>query len=343
MNERLDGLRHEYLSALRDYLEKRDETALSAAYELGRRAMIEGSGLLEMTTLHRAGLQQLLSSAPPAEHAGLVEAASSFFYELLSPFEMSLAGYRVANDELRRLNETLREQKEVVESINKELESFSYSVSHDLRAPLRSIDGFSQILVEDFADALDESGKKYLGYIRTGAQEMAKLIDDLLGLARVTRTEIHRADVDLTALVHRIAERLRTTAPERTVAFDVEENVHAKGDPRLIAVVFENLLGNAWKFTSKRERAVIQFGTGVHQGVPHYFVRDNGAGFDMSYAAKLFGAFQRLHSATEFEGTGIGLATVQRIIHRHGGQVWAEGKPGEGASFYFTLEPRPRP
>jgi light-regulated signal transduction histidine kinase (bacteriophytochrome) len=264
-------------------------------------------------------------------------AAEGFFRELLSPFEMSFRGYRGANQELQRLNETLRRQKEAVELANRELESFSYSVSHDLRAPLRRIDGYGQALLEDSADALDEHGKRYLNHIREAAQEMAQLIDDLLGLARVTRTEMHRTQVDVTLLAQRIADKLKSTAPERSARFDIQEAVLANCDARLLTVLLENLLGNAWKFTSKRGLGEIEFGARENAGQKIYFVKDNGAGFDMSYAAKLFGAFQRLHSASEFEGTGIGLATAQRIVHRHGGRVWAEGDVGLGATFFFTL------
>jgi len=170
---------------------------------------------------------------------------------------------------------------------------------------------------------------------------MGQLIDDLIGLAHVARTEVRRVDVDLTALAHRIAEGLQATAPERACRFTIEEMVRGNGDPRLLAVLLENLLGNAWKFTSRRNPAEITFGREERDGVTTYVVRDNGAGFDMAHSDKLFGAFQRLHATSEFEGTGIGLATVKRVVHRHGGRVWAEGKVDDGAAFYFTLSPAP--
>jgi light-regulated signal transduction histidine kinase (bacteriophytochrome) len=330
------GFDHEYASALGAYLERGDEAALSAAYELGRRAMAEGLGVLDMAAVHGAAVKALLGSASIPEEP-FVGTAGGFFQELLSPFEMSFRGYREANEQLQRLNETLRQQKDAVEVANRELESFSYSVSHDLRAPLRRIDGYGQAMLDDCADALDEQSKNYLGHIREAAQEMMRLIDDLLGLARVTRTEMHPAEADLTAIARRIIDRLRSTAPERCVRFDVHEGMHANCDARLLAILLENLLGNAWKFTSKRALVEIEFGAMQQGGQKVYFVRDNGAGFNMDYAAKLFGAFQRLHSAREFEGTGIGLATVQRIARRHGGRVWAEGKVGLGATFFFTL------
>jgi light-regulated signal transduction histidine kinase (bacteriophytochrome) len=341
MTDRVNGLRREYISALERYIESVDEGGLSRAYELGRRAMIGGLGVLDMAALHRAAVKAVVVAAPTQAQARYADAAANFFDEVVSPFEMSLRGYRAANDELQQLNETLRQQKAAIEHVNRELESFSYSVSHDLRAPLRSIDGFSQVLAEKIAGVLDDEGRKYLGYICEATNRMGQLIDDLLGLARVTRTEIHRIDVDLSAVVHRIADRLRAADSQRVVTFTIEKGVRANGDARLLAVVLENLVGNAWKFTAKREHAAIAFGDERRDGVTTYFVRDNGAGFDMTYAPKLFGAFQRLHTASEFEGTGIGLATVERIVHRHGGRVWAEAQVGAGASFFFTLGGRP--
>ena len=224
---------------------------------------------------------------------------------------------------------------------NEELECFSSSVAHDLRAPLRSIGSFGHILLEDYGDKLDDDGKQYLNYVCESAEQMTHLIDDLLGLSRVTRGELHREAVDLSDIVHTIAARLRQRAPGRQVELVVADRLLAEGDGPLLAIVLENLIGNAWKFTSKQAHARIEAGvTGDERRI--YFVRDNGAGFDMAYAAKLFGMFQRLHSTAEFEGTGIGLATVQRIIRRHGGRIWAEGAVGRGATFFFTLDGAPR-
>ena len=237
----------------------------------------------------------------------------------------------------------MEEANRELEVTNRELEAFSYSVSHDLRAPLRSIDGFSQILLEDYADELDEEGKDYLGRVRAASQRMGRLIDDLLGLSRVTRGALRREQVDLSSLAREVAAGLQESRSDRDVDFEVEGGIEGIGDPRLIRVALTNLLGNAFKFTEKEQRARISFGVDARLSqlgrVPVYYVRDNGAGFDMEYADKLFGAFQRLHGTNEFEGTGIGLATVQRIVHRHGGRVWAEGGVGEGATFYFTLRP----
>jgi light-regulated signal transduction histidine kinase (bacteriophytochrome) len=224
-----------------------------------------------------------------------------------------------------------------LETANKELETFSYSVSHDLRAPLRGIEGFSQALQEDYEQQLDNTARDYLRRIRTATHRMGELIDDLLNLAHVTRAEIHRESIDLSRLANDVAQEIRSSEPQRTVALKIAEGLQADGDTRLVRVALQNLIGNAWKFTSKRERAEIEFGEKSANGDRAYFVRDNGAGFDPSYASRLFGPFQRLHAATEFPGTGIGLATVQRIVHRHGGAVWAEGLVNRGATIYFTL------
>ena len=239
--------------------------------------------------------------------------------------------------ERRLLEEQLQHRNIELAAVNDELEAFSYSVSHDLRAPLRSIDGFSQALLEDYADKLDEQGKDYLGRARAASQRMGILIDDLLNLSRVTRTEIRRESVDLSALAQLVGSELQQQDPDRQVTFEVAEGAVAVGDPHLLRTVLDNLIGNAWKFTGKHPQARLEFGITEDNGQRAYFVRDDGAGFDMAHANKLFRAFQRLHEVTEFEGTGIGLATVQRIINRHGGRVWAESAIGEGATFYFTL------
>ncbi len=221
---------------------------------------------------------------------------------------------------------------------NRELESFSYSVSHDLRAPLRSIDGFSRALVEDVGPALGPDALSHLDRIRAATQRMGQLIDDMIGLARVSRADLKRERVDVSDLVEQIVADLRQQSPARQVDVLIRPGMTATADAPLVRVAFQNLIENAWKFTSRRERATIDIGQSRdEEGVPAFYVGDNGAGFDPEYSDKLFGAFQRLHAATEFPGTGIGLATVQRIVHRHGGHVWAEGEPNQGACFYFTL------
>jgi signal transduction histidine kinase len=221
-------------------------------------------------------------------------------------------------------------------SANRELDAFSYSVSHDLRAPLRTIDGFSRVLLASYGPMLDDRARDYLQRVRNATQRMARLLDDLLKLARTSRAAMARATVDLSSGAEMIAAELQESDPARQVTWSIEPGLIVRGDRALLRVVLENLLGNAWKFTSRRESGVvIEFG---RDSSGAFFVRDNGAGFDMAYASQLFGPFQRLHIVEEFEGTGIGLATVQRIVHRHGGTVWAEGAPGEGATIHFTLE-----
>lgn len=225
-----------------------------------------------------------------------------------------------------------------LEAKNEELNTFSYSVAHDLRAPLRSLDGFSLALLEDYDDKLDDQGRQYLQFIRKSAQQMAMLIDDLLELSRVTRVELQREPVDVTELATNIVHRLHMEQPERDVDVVIAPGLRVNGDSRLLHIAFENLLGNAWKYSSKRTHTRIEVGNMPAIGGEVIFVRDNGAGFDMSYASKLFGVFQRLHSSRDFEGTGIGLATVQRIVRRHGGRIWAESEVDRGATFYFTLQ-----
>jgi signal transduction histidine kinase len=243
--------------------------------------------------------------------------------------------------EVSGLNEELERSVRDLRALNNEMESFAYAVSHDLRAPLRSIDGFSQILVEDKAEALGDDGRELLGRVRAAASRMGELIDDLLDLSRVSRHDLVVDNIDLGRIAASVVDELRTRDPERLVEVSIEVPERASGDPRLLRVVLTNLLANAWKFTRDRRPAHICFGAEAMTDATRFFVRDDGVGFDPKYADKLFGAFQRLHSATQFEGTGIGLATVQRIIHRHGGSVWAESEPDKGATFSFTLPARP--
>ena len=263
------------------------------------------------------------------------------FLEVVANVVTTAVLRKQSEEELRKhreqLEKLLEERTAELHAANKELESFSYSVSHDLRAPLRSIHGFSQLLLDDYTDRLDEQGKEYFQRICSASQRMGQMVDDLLNLSRVTRSEMRRDTVDLSALAQTIVAELQEAQPERQVEFVILEGVVVSGDPRLLRVVLENLLGNAWKFTGKRPRATIEFGVTQQDGEPAYYVRDDGAGFDMAYVHKLFGAFQRLHRRDEFDGTGVGLASVQRIVQRHGGEVWAEGEVDKGATFYFTL------
>ena len=256
--------------------------------------------------------------------------------------------YRVgtgARDEVGQLSRlidsmsvNLKRGREEILQRNNELEAFSYSVSHDLRAPLRSMAGFSQMLLEDYSDKLDADGRDALDRIVAATQRMGRLIDDLLNMSRISRVDMKREKVNLSGLAARIAHRLEDSVSERQVQFIIADGLFDYGDENLLNVAFENLLGNAWKFTAKQPQAVIEFGVAEHEGKQAYFVRDNGAGFDMAYSAKLFSPFQRLHPAGEFQGTGIGLAIVRRVVARHGGSTWIEGEVGKGATVYFTLQ-----
>ena len=236
------------------------------------------------------------------------------------------------------LNQKIDDRTTQLRAVNKELEAFSYSISHDLRAPLRSITGFADALNDEYKDVLDEAGQDYLKRILVGGERMGRLIDDLLALSRITRTEIVKTEVNLSELANDCMDGLQKRNPEKAVTLEVGSDIKGNGDSGLIGVVISNLMNNAWKYTQKTDHVKIEFGMAKENGENVYFVKDNGVGFKMQYADKIFSAFQRLHSTKEYEGSGIGLATVQRIIHRHGGQVWAKSKPDEGATFYFTLQ-----
>ena len=269
---------------------------------------------------------------------GLMCAEFGTFATSFNRMASNLENSHRALDGYNRLLEYKVEERTVeLARSNKELEAFNYSVSHDLRAPLRSIEGFSQVLSEEYHDRLDETGLDYLRRVRAAASRMGVLIDDMLRLSRLGRQEMQVSTVDLSELANNTLSKLAENEPDRQVSFQVAPDLMVQGDRQLLGIALDNLIGNAWKYTSRREKAEIVFGKAVKEGKSCYFVQDNGAGFDMRYADKLFGAFQRLHKSSDFEGTGIGLATVARIIHRHGGSVWAESEVDAGATFYFQL------
>ena len=332
-------LSERYSAALAHYLAGPDEMVLNQAYELGRSALGDGLGVLDIAMVHHGALHAVISDQPRAEMmpAPAIAKAAEFLAESLSPFAMSFRGYAEANARLVVANDKLLQSQATAEAANRELEAFSYSVAHDLRAPLRGIDGFSQALLEDYSDKIDQEGRRHLAFLRESAQQMGRLIDDLLGLSRVARAELCRLPVDLSALARSVAAQLGGSDPDREVEIVIGDGISAEGDAPLLRIALENLLGNAWKFTGKRAAARIEVGTMFLDGNTVYFVRDNGAGFDPAYQAKLFGVFQRLHSTREFEGTGIGLATVKRIVSRHGGRIWATSEVDRGATFCFTL------
>ena len=263
--------------------------------------------------------------------------------EAIRQLEDEVARRTEAEAELARSNQALKQRTHQLDAINQELQAFAYSVSHDLRAPLRGIDGWSLALVEDYGAQLDDTARGYLHTIRAETQRMGHLIEDLLELSRVTRAELDMTPVDLSALAHTVAERLLRAEPGRRIEFDIQPGLTATGDAHLLEIALTNLFGNACKFTATRSTAHIEFGSeskgDAQAQAPQaiYFVRDNGVGFDTTRAQRLFGAFQRLHKASEFPGTGIGLATVQRIVRRHQGRIWADASIDRGAIFYFTL------
>lgn len=315
-----------------------------------RRALVTVMAVLMVGALATAAISMILRKSilrPLAElHQGTeIVAGGNLDYETGRKGEDEIGRLAEAFDQMTRrlrqvyhdLDQRIRDRTLQLEAANRELEAFAYSVSHDLRAPLRRIDGFSQAILEDCADRLDDEGRRYLHRVREGTRHMGELIDALLTLSRVTRSELNRSRVDLSVLAQEITRELQDTWPERTVSTIIEPEMWADADPRLLRIALENLFRNAWKFTRKNESARIEFATLEQDGKTVYFVADDGAGFDMRYAERLFGVFQRLHSTEEFEGTGVGLALVQRIVHRHGGEVWAEGAVDGGACVYFTL------
>lgn len=236
-----------------------------------------------------------------------------------------------------QLEARLRQKATELDASNRELEAFAYSVSHDLRAPLRAISGFSQALLDEHSDKLDEQARFYLERVRAAGDRMAVMLDELLALSRLNRAELQRQELDLSALAHEIADNLRRSEPGRDVAFVIQDDIRVRADPALLRAVLENLIGNAWKFTAQHPQARIEVAANEHDREIVYLVRDDGAGFDTQSATKLFAPFQRMHTDEEFPGTGLGLAATQRIIRRHGGQIWADAEVDKGATFYFTL------
>ncbi|MBV8761504.1 MAG: hypothetical protein JO257_29675 [Deltaproteobacteria bacterium] len=310
-------LEYEYKAALRDAVSGAGEVALAHAYELGRVAAAGGVGVVDLVSIHDTAMREVLGETAPPEAIG------QFVSEALSPFEMTHRGFREAHERL--------------EAAYKELEAFSYSVSHDLRAPLRTISAFTQALADDLRFQLDDKSRDHLRRVLAAAARMSDLIDALLELSQITRTQLGRHRVDLSAMAQGIIEDLRRRDVTRKLSADIAPELIVEADARLLRIALENLLGNAWKFTANVDHPKVTVGEQQIEGERVFFVRDNGAGFDMSYADRLFTPFQRLHATRDYAGTGIGLATVRRIIERHGGRIWAEAAPGEGATFFFTI------
>lgn len=339
----LDDLSAAYQQALAAFLAEPSEENLARGYELGRRALREGRPLIDWAALHESAS---LNLALEAAGGRALETAGVFFRESLTAFEMTQRGYVEANQWLERLNQELRREvteKERVaaqlQQANRDLEAFNYSVAHDLRAPVRRIEGFADILLDDWRAEMADDALRTVDRIRVAARRMSELIDGLISLARTSRSELDVSVVDLAARARAVVQALRDHGPERDVTVEVAEPLQAKGDARLLGAVLENLLQNAWKFTAHQPHPRIEVGVDRTKTPCVFFVRDNGAGFNTAHAHRLFGVFQRLHTEDAFPGTGIGLATVERIIRRHGGRVWAEGAVGQGATFFFTVEP----
>jgi light-regulated signal transduction histidine kinase (bacteriophytochrome) len=338
-----------YSKALADYVAGAGEEALAKAYEVGREALVGGVSVTELAIVHHRALLGVLPSHP-AERT--VARAGELLSEMLAPFEMTQRGYREAYGALASLNAELVERNEALERaarvlaesqretqlVNEELEGFSYSVAHDLRAPLRAIDGFSQALAEDGEGQLDEESLTHLSQIRTATKRMGQLIDDLLRLSRIGRSELRREKCDLTEVARGVCGALARGQGDRRVDWEVQDGMEGEADLALMRIAFENLLGNAWKFTARKAAATVRCTAELVDQHVVYRIQDNGAGFDPAHATRLFSPFQRLHASKDFEGNGIGLAIVQRVIRRHGGDIWAEGRPDEGATFHFTLD-----
>nr|WP_316639540.1 ATP-binding protein [uncultured Roseateles sp.] len=310
-----------------------------------RVVLVIGAGLALIAAITAAAAvlvhRNVLSPIAQLEQATREVAAGNWSYQLDIPGEDEIGqlsrNFNAMTQALRDAFTRIELSNQELAALNKEIEAFSYSVSHDLRGPLRSMDGFSLALLEDYADVLDAQGRDYLQRIRAASQRMARLIDELLGLSRVTRAELALRPVNLSEIARDIADTLDQQQPERSVRWVIEANITVQADKALMQIAMQNLLENAWKFTSKTEAALIRVGTQQIDGHKVCFVADNGVGFDMAYAERLFGAFQRLHHESEFSGTGIGLAIVQRIFRRHGARIWAQAKPDQGATFFFSL------
>ena len=307
----------EYKAALKDAVAGAGEVALAHAYELGRLAAAGGVGVVDVVAIHDMAVREVLGDTAPPPVVG------QFVTEALSPYEMTHRGFREAHERL--------------EAAYRELESFSYSVSHDLRAPLRTISAFTQALADDLKFQIDDKSRDHLRRVLAAAARMSDLIDALLELSQISRAPLGRHKVDLSAMAQGIVDELRRRDVTRKLSAEIAPDLSVDADGRLLRIALENLIGNAWKFTAKVPHPKVTVGVEVRDGERVYFVRDNGAGFDMAYAERLFTPFQRLHASRDFAGTGIGLATVRRIIERHAGRIWADSALGEGATFFFTL------
>jgi len=327
MKIKVRGFETVYRHSLQECIEGAGEVALQHGYELGRQAIRDNLGVIDIIAAQQEILFEFLARTETVnECIQLVKSSQDLLIECLAPFELTHRGFL----EVESLNSKL-------EAANKELESFSYSVSHDLRAPLRAIDGYSRMILKKQGDRFDEETRRQFQTIRDNTETMSRLIDDLLSFSRLGKQGMSRESLDIEEIITNVWQNLLTANPDRKMNLRIAGLQPGMGDRSLIREVFSNLLGNAVKFTQTRDITLIEAGSYIKDNERVYYVRDNGIGFDMRYYNRLFGVFQRLHSADEYEGTGIGLALVQRIITRHGGRVWGEGEVDKGATFYFTL------
>jgi light-regulated signal transduction histidine kinase (bacteriophytochrome) len=329
----------EYAAALKLHLTTEGgEAALLSAYVLGRSAWSGGLGVLDMAMLHHEALKQVIACNDVAIDPDYMTRAGEFLAEGISSFEMALRGYEEANKNLTITNDSLNAVNREFQALNKELDGFTFSVSHDLRAPVRAFSGYVRMLSNDYSALLDDEGRRRLSILENEAHRMGQLIDDLLEFSKLGRQHMQSSPIDMSALAREVVDEERQHSNSADVVVHMGALPDAQGDRALIRHVWQNLVSNAIKYSSKTASPAITI-SGELVGIDAvYCVRDNGAGFNMKYADRLFGAFQRLHAATDFPGTGVGLAIVQRIIARHEGRVWADARVGEGAAFWFTLK-----
>ncbi|MDQ5985348.1 MAG: Adaptive-response sensory-kinase SasA [Syntrophus sp. SKADARSKE-3] len=327
MKAKISTFERAYKCYLQECLSGAGEVALQHGYELGRQAIRDGLGVMDIiSTQHKVLLDLLADAETVSDCIHVVKSSQDLFAEYLAPFELTHRGFL----EIESLNRKL-------EVANKELESFSYSVSHDLRAPLRAIDGYSRMILRREEKNFDAETRRQFSFIRSNVEAMDSLIEDLLAFSRFGKRGMTRTNLNMEEIIRDVWQNLLTINPDRNMTLHIEGVRSGIGDRSLMREVFSNLLGNAVKFTRNRDITLIEMGSCIQDNETVYHIRDNGVGFDMKFHDKLFGVFQRLHRSDQYEGSGIGLALVQRIIHRHGGRVWAEGRVDEGATFYFTL------
>lgn len=336
MSDDLASWTREYTAVFEVYLRQPGEESLRLPRDLGQRALGNGLGILDALALHE---QALLSLEQGGSSGVSIAQAHSFHREFLSPFDLELRALSDVRVELGRATQAVLALRSQLEAVNKELESFRYSISHDLRAPLRAIDGFGAILEREHAQSLDEEGRHCLEIIRSSTGRLEQLIEALLLLVRVGRAEMRRQSANVSNLAREVADELSRNEADRKVVFKLCPGLVADADPTLFRIVLESLLSNAWKFTARTPEAHVEFGAQEQPDGTTFFVRDNGIGFNMQYAGKLFTPFQRLHGENEFPGTGIGLAVVRRIVERHGGRVWIDAAVNKGATIFFTCPP----